>query len=436
MQQGKLQESRNASIHRLHPTPQGMSFSFLIGNSTHIHAAYGAEAAEAARHHTAGLLTAFIGSAGIVTQGYGGTLHALIHDPLSLGPPFEWGPRRFVIAVSVMIAATPLVLDGLSIHLAVNGAWKAVGENLFEPWSAIGSPQLAPVPIGHDNQSWVARYRADMGDVARLFTLLRDDKLICAWQAIRSAANNANILYCEGLLRILGDNVSDAAPVRLIEAMERTGFVGFLDRHIVSHVVAELDADPSATLGVNISAQSAWLSDWWEEVIARLLVRRDIAHRLVIEITETAPLPPISQVVAFSDRMRQLGCRIAIDDFGVGHTAIRYLIALAPDIVKLDSFFLRRAEGADRERRALVHLTGLAGTIATTVIVEGVETQAQSRLAAEAGVDWQQGHLHGRSSFVRSRWETSHYEGKTQTGFKPPSFQADRRSLRNVKTDG
>ena len=179
---------------------------------------------------------------------------------------------------------------------------------------------------------------------------MANDRLMLVWQRIAHAPHQDEILYHEALLRTVENDGTDVAPAEALGALERLGLARSLDQFVVAKVIDELETHPTAVLGVNISAQSAVFDSWWAEAERRLAGNRLIARRLVIEITETAALSSISETICFVDRMRALGCRIALDDFGVGHASIRQLIALKPDIVKVDGFFMRRAAVAERER--------------------------------------------------------------------------------------
>src|SRR5690606_26944908 len=105
---------------------------------------------------------------------------------------------------------------------------------------------------------------------------------------------------------------------------------------------------------------------------------------------------------AFTDRMRKLGCRLALDGFGVGHSSIRHLLAFKPDIIKIDSFFLRRASLSDSDSAAFHHIVGLAKALAPVVVVDGSETEDMAEIARTAGARWQQGQFHGRPTSVRT----------------------------------
>ncbi|AOH86203.1 hypothetical protein AWL63_21830 [Sphingomonas panacis] len=294
------------------------------------------------------------------------------------------GSHRHLQAFTRFMAA-PVVFEGFRIHasLAERGA-EAPGLAI-----SMGSG-------GRDRAGWGSRYHGDMALAADLFENIFEKEPLLARQAIHDAGADGQVLYHECLLRRRGDDGTVQSSADGIQAMERLGLIRALDRIMVLRVLRELQNAPDVRLGVNISAQSATCDFWWSDIVARLSMTPGLAERLVIEITETSAPVAISEMVRFADRMRGFGCRIALDDFGVGHASIDQLLAIRPDIAKIDALFLRRAQSSPRDRRVLHHLVGLAASVSDIVIIEGVESEADSALAREAGSHWQQGYLFGR----------------------------------------
>lgn len=99
--------------------------------------------------------------------------------------------------------------------------------------------------------------------------------------------------------------------------------------------------------------------------------------------------------------MRSLGCRIAVDDFGAGNSSRHALTSLSLNFVKIDAGCLHRARVDARWQSCLSDLVGSAARLAETVIVEGIETPSDARLAREAGAQWLQGYLFGNPSSLR-----------------------------------
>jgi EAL domain-containing protein (putative c-di-GMP-specific phosphodiesterase class I) len=127
----------------------------------------------------------------------------------------------------------------------------------------------------------------------------------------------------------------------------------------------------------------------------------DIAGRLTVEITETTAIQDIDDTRGFVARVKDLGCRIAIDDFGAGYTSFRNLRKLGVDVVKIDGAFvqnLRRSE----DDRAFVHtLIDLARRLGLETVAEWVQDEEAVAILAEWGCDYIQGALVGLASTDR-----------------------------------
>ncbi|MGR4893113.1 EAL domain-containing protein [Sphingopyxis sp. LARHCG72] len=312
-----------------------------------------------------------------------------------------------------------LDLPAVCAMLELPGSKEAFGEYLLlaialQPFAVSGTllcaqPSLVEPSVGEaravagDSRDKALRlapaaggYRDDMRRAAELYEALRDGRVALGRQAVRHASTTDRILYHECLVRVAEPTAGLHSPADFIPALERLQLVRAFDSYIVARVLAELEASPDLVLAANISAQSAVDDLWWYSLKRRLQQAPEVASRLVIEITETAELTSVASAVAFASAMRMLGCRIALDDFGMGNASLQRVIALAPDMIKVDAFYVRWAEEAPNGLSGIAHLVGLLESLAPIVIVEGVETPAQSTMMIEAGAVWQQGYCHGR----------------------------------------
>jgi EAL domain-containing protein (putative c-di-GMP-specific phosphodiesterase class I) len=115
--------------------------------------------------------------------------------------------------------------------------------------------------------------------------------------------------------------------------------------------------------------------------------------RVTAEITESALLIDQEEVAERLSRLREVGIRVAVDDFGTGYTSLAYLTSLPLDAIKIDRGLVADIVGGERDRivvRAMIHL---ARELDLDVVVEGVETTGQLALLAEWGCDLYQGFL-------------------------------------------
>ncbi|MFZ5697947.1 MAG: EAL domain-containing protein [Pseudomonadota bacterium] len=112
--------------------------------------------------------------------------------------------------------------------------------------------------------------------------------------------------------------------------------------------------------------------------------------RMVLEIVESAPLTD-TELAAFVAEYRSAGFRIAIDDFGAGTSNYDRVLAVHPDIIKLDRSLITNASASSRAQRLFPHMVALLRESGSLVLVEGVETEAQAHIAIDADAELLQG---------------------------------------------
>jgi len=164
--------------------------------------------------------------------------------------------------------------------------------------------------------------------------------------------------------------------------------------------VCELASHPELTLGFNVSGLTACDRPWLRSLMSLLRNRPDLARRLV-EITETAALYDLEESARFVDTLRHAGCRVALDDFGAGHTSLRHLQILAVDIVKIDGSFVRNLAGSPENRIFLRHLLGLTKGFGLSTVAECVENAEDAALLRAEGVGYLQGYHTGPPTIER-----------------------------------
>lgn len=215
---------------------------------------------------------------------------------------------------------------------------------------------------------------------------------------------DANLLYSECLARML---VSESILLRggdFVPDFENSGDIGLLDAAVLRLVLDALSDAPHTVLGCNISPKTLADARAWAGIMRPIARRPWLASRLVLEVTESAPLDGIVGVAERLAQAKQVGCRLAIDDFGVGFAIPTHLrtVGVVWDIVKIDRSCLVGATGGSSAR--LADLVRLARSMAEHIVVEGIETQDHLAAVHAAGANYGQGWLFVRP--VVERWET------------------------------
>jgi EAL domain-containing protein (putative c-di-GMP-specific phosphodiesterase class I) len=235
---------------------------------------------------------------------------------------------------------------------------------------------------------------------------LRQGRMLFAFQPVVCAATG-KVDYFECLLRMRDEEGDIVSGGKFITIVEELGWIGLIDRYVLEKTVQGLVADPEVRLGFNISGITACDRPWLRSLTSLLRHRRDIARRLVVEITETAALGDIAESVRFVDTLRHAGCRVALDDFGAGHTSLRHLQILPVDIVKIDGSLVRNLTSRPQARIFLRHLLGLINGLGLTTVAECVESADEAALLRAEGIGYLQGHHVGRPTIGRTSLPTA-----------------------------
>ena len=234
---------------------------------------------------------------------------------------------------------------------------------------------------------------------------LREERILFAFQPV-VAAESGDVDYYECLLRMRTKDGRIVAAGDFVPILEQLGFIRLIDRYVLDKALTELAADPEVRLGFNISGLTAADRPWLRALTSQLRNRPGIASRIVIEITETAALYDIEESARFVAALREAGCRVALDDFGAGHTSLRHLQTLAVDTVKIDGSFVRNLGASPDNQVFLRHLLGLANGFGFYTIAEGVESAAEASILRHEGIDYMQGYYYGRPTLDRPWLQT------------------------------
>jgi two-component system cell cycle sensor histidine kinase/response regulator CckA len=223
------------------------------------------------------------------------------------------------------------------------------------------------------------------GLVARFAGAL--ESLYIVYQPVVSSSNRTVFAY-EALLRT--NEPSLPHPGAVIDAAERLDGVHVLGRKIRAKAVEPLGQLPDEiVLFLNLHPRD--LLD--DELFNAHTALAAVANRVVLEITERESLACISDVQARVASLRELGFRIAIDDFGAGYAGLTSFTLLQPDIVKLDMALVRDLHREPRKQTLVRTIISMCKELGILVTGEGIEVQEEREELERAGCDLMQGYL-------------------------------------------
>jgi diguanylate cyclase (GGDEF)-like protein len=233
-----------------------------------------------------------------------------------------------------------------------------------------------------------------------IVTALNERRIALAFEPVVEAQSR-KVAFYECLMRIQRSDGGISQANEIIPVAERVGLVRMLDFRVLELVVTELTAAPDLRASVNVSANSAIDPHWWQGLGALLRANADAAARLIIEITETAAIHDLDDARGFVTRVKDLGCRIAIDDFGAGHTSFRNLRKLGVDVVKIDGAFVPNITKSDDDRAFVRTLVDLSHRLGLKSVAEWVQDERTAALLTDWGCDYLQGALIGLATAER-----------------------------------
>lgn len=231
-------------------------------------------------------------------------------------------------------------------------------------------------------------------------------RITLARQPIRAARSGAADIYDECLARVVDQNGNLVCAGEFVPHLDRGDLVPVLDRHILAMVLDQLENDPAATLGCNLTAANFADETTWAKIADQLHARRDLTSRLVLEITEDRPIEASPLFIEAISDLRQLGCRIALDDFGVGYSSPGLLRQIEFDLIKIDKSLLWHTRQTSDGRNSLWYLVGFASSFAPLIVVEGVETDVQEATALRARATHLQGHMYSPPTLADVHFNT------------------------------
>ena len=238
-----------------------------------------------------------------------------------------------------------------------------------------------------------------LGAAERILSALAEDRIELALQPVVRASDGAVAFY-EALMRLRLPDGEVAALDALLPAALKAGLIGALDARVMALACARLARDPELKISVNCARDTITAADWIETFTARVGATPGVGERLIVEVTETGLIENIEAMRASIVACKKLGVRVAMDDFGAGHSSFRELRDLGFDIVKIDGDFIRNISHSADDRFFVKTLVDLARHLGLQIVAEWVGDEATSQTLRDMGVDYFQGDYYGRGGEV------------------------------------
>lgn len=256
---------------------------------------------------------------------------------------------------------------------------------------------------------------------------LKEDRLVLSYQPIVDTNTHEAVMH-ECLLRMIQPNGDVVAAGMFMPVVEELGLIRLIDRRVIELAIQALMDYPEAKLAINVSGLTVMDKAWLRYVVGRLRHQRQVAERIVIEITETAGLEDVEECARFIAALHKLGCKVALDDFGAGYTSFRHLKMLSVDMVKIDGSFVQDLVDSPANLIFIRSLLDLAHNFSLSTVAECVEDMDQAAILKEEGVDLLQGWAFGKP-LLEAPWERSTAGGANEAAPPAVEEEAPQRSI-------
>ncbi len=263
---------------------------------------------------------------------------------------------------------------------ALDGARQRRGDSfvVYEPSAAKESTRLRNITVADE-----------------VVTALEENRMRLALQPMMRSGSRDPALY-ECLLRMERSDGELISAGTFIEVAEQLGLSRLIDRRTLELGIEILKRHPTIRLSVNVSGHTSSDHEWLVTLHRLTGGRRALTERLTIEITETAAIHDLDLTMNFVDTLKELGCQVAIDDFGAGYTSFKNLKLLNVDMVKIDGSFVKNLADEPTNRVFIKSLVEIAEAFDMETVAEWVADEETARIIEDAGITYMQGFLFGR----------------------------------------
>ncbi|MFK8019968.1 MAG: EAL domain-containing protein [Pseudomonadales bacterium] len=213
------------------------------------------------------------------------------------------------------------------------------------------------------------------------------------------ACLDGKIRGAESLCRWEHPNKGKISPEMFIDLAEHTGFINQLGLWIIEQGCKSLtslqeNGQEDVRLSINVSPRQ-FSQRGWVDAVLDFLERNSIdAKFLELEITESSIMSDTGHALEVISELRSKGVRIAMDDFGTGHSSLGQINQLPIDVLKIDRSLIIGIEDCSKRSTLLRNLLSLAKDLGLETIAEGVETRGQAEMCTQFGCDLIQGYYY------------------------------------------
>jgi len=212
--------------------------------------------------------------------------------------------------------------------------------------------------------------------------------------------NEKKIRAFEALVRMHDKDGKVVDPANFIPLAEKTSIIIDIEQFVLQKAMSDfavlLDSYDDIVLSINISVVYLLYEGFLENLNKALMETSFPPEKLEIEITESVLITSVERAIRVMGILKEMGIRIAFDDFGTGYASLGYLTKLPISLLKIDREFIDVMLKEKSGRDFVAAIISMGHLLHFDVLAEGVETEEQLHVLQELNCDYIQGYLMGR----------------------------------------
>ena len=304
---------------------------------------------------------------------------------------FSWEEKNFSVGVSIGLVS--------------------IDHNIQDATSALSAADAACCFAKDKGRNSIYVYRSDDWDIARergqrqwilkLEHALEENSFCLYFQKILPISKNAYIKHYEVLLRLIDEKGKVITPGVFLPAAERYNLMPAIDRWVIANFFARYEVycnristkapQSERIYTINLSGASI-NSDRFLSFLSEQFAQHQIPpQNICFEITETVAISNLNKTAEFIRKLKELGCKFALDDFGSGMSSLAYLQNLPVDYLKIDGSFVKKIARHRVDFTIVECFNNLSHVLGIETIAEFVENDAILEKIKHIGVDYAQG---------------------------------------------
>jgi diguanylate cyclase len=253
------------------------------------------------------------------------------------------------------------------------------------------------VKLHFDNNGILEARSSEINWISLVEDAFDNDKFLLYCQRI-IPTNKTKLMHGEVLLRIKDSSENLISPAHFFPIAERFHIATRIDKWVINEVFKWLNVNQNKlnnieNLSINISGQSLGDHSFLSYVVDQIDLYSVNCNKICFEITETAAITSISEASRFIEKLKLLGIKFSLDDFGIGLSSFAYLKNLSVNYLKIDGLFVRGIIEDSIDLATVRCILEIAQATGKQTIAECVENQEVENTLINMGVDYIQGYL-------------------------------------------